>query len=117
MPHQHGIEHGEVVPLEVVLTEHGEAFARAQGHAALGRFEFARNGLQEGGLSGTVRTDDTINITVGELHVHVLVQHSFAELDGEIGNCYHDLCLNLIDFRGAKIRISARYFKGFRGFD
>ena len=34
---------------------------------------------------------ETRDITVGELHVHVLVQHSFTELNGKIGNCNHDL--------------------------
>ena len=96
--HQYGIEHSEVIPLEVVLTEHRKTFTRAKGYTTLSRLKFTRNSLEEGRLTGTIRTDDTINITIGELHVHILVQHSFTELNGKIGNCNHDFYAYFISF-------------------
>jgi len=89
MTHQHGIEYRILIPLEVVLAKYRKAFARTKGYRSFGRLQFARNGFQEGRLTGTVGTDDTIDITIRELQVHILVQHTLAKLDGEIGNCYH----------------------------
>ena len=89
--HQYGIQHGTVVILEVVLAQYGEPFARSQFHTAFGRFQFARYGFQQRGLPGSVSPDDTVNISIGELHVYILVQDSFPELDGKIRYANHTL--------------------------
>ena len=47
------------------------------------------------GFLGTVSTDDTINITMSELEVYILVKHSLSELDRKILYCNHYLFLNI----------------------
>ena len=87
--HEHRVEHGVFVKLEVVLAQHGEAFARAHLHGALVRFEFARDGFQQRGLAGAVGTDDAVDVAAVELEVDVLVQYALAELYGQVGKGYH----------------------------
>ncbi|CDD51062.1 uncharacterized protein BN800_02348 [Bacteroides sp. CAG:875] len=82
--HQHGIEHRMGIKLEVVLAQHRKTFARSQGDTSLGGVQFARNHFQERRLTGTVGSDDAIDITIRELQVHVVIQHSFTKLNGYI---------------------------------
>ena len=87
--HQYGVEHGAVVILEVVLAQYAQSFTRSQFHASLGGFQFSADGLEEGGFSGTVGTDYSVDVAVGEFHVHVFVEDAFAKLYGDVGKCYH----------------------------
>lgn len=87
--HEHGVEHGLVVILEVVLTEDGEALAGPHLYLALRGVQFAGDGTEQGRFAGTVGTDDAVDVTTGELQVDVLIENALAKLDGEIGNCNH----------------------------
>ena len=89
MSHEHGVEHGLVVKFEVVLAQDGESFSGTHFHAAFGGFQLSGDGSQKSGFSCAVRTDDTVDVSVCELHVHVLVEDAFPELDGEVGKCNH----------------------------
>ena len=90
---QHGVEHGLVVKLEVVLGEHGESLAGAQFHRSLCRFEFAADGFKEGGLTRAVGTNHAVDIAVGKLHVHVLVEHTLTKLNSDVRKSDHLLSM------------------------
>ena len=80
--HQYGVEHGVFVKLEVVLREHTEALARSHFDGALRGLQFAADGFEQGRFPRAVCADDAIDVAVGELHVHVFVEHAFAKLNG-----------------------------------
>ena len=86
---QYGVEHRLVVEFEVVLRENRQAFAGTEFHLAFGGLEFAADGFEEGGFTGTVGTDDTIDVAVREFHVHILIEDALAELNGYVGKCDH----------------------------
>ena len=90
---QHGVEHGLVVKLEVVLGEHGESLAGAQFHRSLCRFEFAADGFKEGGLTRTIGSNHAVNVAVGKLHVHVLVEHALTKLNSDVRKSDHLLSM------------------------
>ena len=83
--HQHGVQNGAVVKLEVVLTQYAQTFAGTQFYGSLGGLKLSADGFEQSGLSGSVRTDDSIDVTTCKLHVHVLVQNAFAKLYGNVG--------------------------------
>ena len=87
--HEHGVEHRLVVVLEVILREHAQSLARPHLDGAFVGFQFAADGLQQSGFACTVSADDAVDVAVGELHVDVLVEDAFAELDGEVGDSNH----------------------------
>ena len=89
---QDRVHHRECVILEVILVEYRQTFARSQFNGSLVGFQLAADGFQQRGLSCTIGTDDTIDITCCELDVYVFVKHSLAELNRQIRNCYH-ICL------------------------
>ena len=84
MSHQYRIEHRMRIELKVVLTQDRKTFARSQCHASFRGVKLSRNHFQEGGLTRTVGTDNTVYITIRELHVHVIIQHSFSKLNGYV---------------------------------
>ena len=86
---QYGVEHRLVVEFEVVLREHRQAFAGTEFHLAFGGLEFAADSFEKGGFTGTVGTDDTIDVAVREFHVHILIEDALAELNGYVGKCDH----------------------------
>ena len=89
MPLQHGVEYSLVVEFEVVLAQHAQAFAGAHFKCAFRGLQFAADHFQQSGFSGTVGTDDTIDVAIRKFHVHVLIQHAFAKLYGNVGKGYH----------------------------
>ena len=86
---QYGVKHRLVVEFEVVLRENRQAFAGTEFHLAFGGLEFAADGFEEGGFTGAVGTDDTIDVAVREFHVHILIEDALAELNGYVGKCDH----------------------------
>ena len=86
---QHRVEYRLVIEFEVVLREHRQAFAGTEFHLAFGGLEFAADGFEKGGFTGTVGTDDTIDVAVREFHVHILIEDALAELNGYVGKCDH----------------------------
>ena len=85
---QHGLQHGALVELEVVLFQHREALAGAHGDGARGGGELAGEDTHQGGFTGTVGTDDAVAVATVEGQVHVLEQDTLAELYGKV------ICLN-----------------------
>ena len=82
MPHQDGVHDGVFVEGVVILAQHGEAFAWAEGDGATGWVEGAADCAQEGGLPCAIGTDDAVTVAGGELEVHVLEKNALAKLDG-----------------------------------
>ena len=91
--HEHRVQHGLCIVFEVVLFQHAESLSRAQFDGSLGGLQFATYGAEQGGLTSSVGADYTIDVTVRELDVHILVEYLFAKLNGEIRYCNHELSL------------------------
>ncbi len=81
MAAEHGLYDGAFVKLEVVLRKHGEPFAGAEGHEAVGGGELAGEHAHQRGLAGAVGTDDAVAVPFVEGQVYVLEECSFTELD------------------------------------
>ena len=96
MPHHDCVDDCAVIKFEVVLRQYAKAFARSQRDGSLRRFQFAADSFQQCTLSGSVGTNHTIDISIGELDVYVLVQNSFAKLNGKVAKCYHPLASYLL---------------------
>ena len=62
------------------------------------RFEFARKDFQEGGLSGAVRTDDSVAVAALEGEVYFLEENTATVLKTDIRDVEHKLFQNS-DFR------------------
>ena len=95
MAHQNGIHHAEIVIFEVVLFQDRKSLAWSHFYCTLVWFKVAADSAEESRFSGAVSTDDTINITMSELEVYILVKHSLSELDRKILYCNHYLFLNI----------------------
>ena len=87
--HEHGVEHAIGVIFEVVLLQHGEALAGTKLYGTLVGLKVAADGTEKGRLARSVSTNDTINVSGSEFDVYILVQNSFAKLNGQVGNCNH----------------------------
>ena len=53
----------------------------------------AADGAEQGRFAGTVGSNDAIDISTRKLDVHVFIENSFAELNGKICQCDHNLKL------------------------
>ena len=73
---------GLLVILEVVLRKHRKAFARAQFNSSLVGFQLTADSLQQGGFTGTIGTDDTVDVARCELDIYIFVEYTFAKLNG-----------------------------------
>ena len=93
MAHQNGIHHAEIVIFEVVLFQDRKSLAWSHFYCTLVWFKVAADSAEESRFSGAVSTDDTINITMSELEVYILVKHSLSELDRKILYCNHSFLL------------------------
>ena len=87
--HHHRVDDGAIIKFEVVLREHREAFAWTKSNCTFRGFKFTADGFEQRRFTGTICTNHTIDITIGELHVHILVENTLAKLDGKVRNCYH----------------------------
>ena len=84
VPHKHCVEHGFLVILEVILTEYAQTFTWSQFHSSLAGLQFSADGFEQCGFSCPVCTNHAIDVAVGKLHVHVLVEDALAELNGNV---------------------------------
>ena len=74
MPHQNRVEDRKPVIGEVVLLEHRQAFARAEGHVAPRRGHLAAEHFEERGLPRPVTPKVTDHLSRPDLHIDTL-QH------------------------------------------
>ena len=82
--HEDGIHYLIPVIFEVVLLQYRQPFARPQFHGSLVGLQVAGDGPEQRRLSGTVGTDDSVDVARCKLHVDVLVENPLAELDGKV---------------------------------
>ena len=87
--HHDGFENGVLFVGEVVLLQDGDAFARVLGDFTGVGFEFARKDFQEGGLSGAVRTDDSVAVAALEGEVHLFEEDAATVLKTDIRDVEH----------------------------
>ena len=85
----HGLQNRALVELEVVLTQHRQTLARAEGHRALSCRKLARQYLHQRRFACSVGSDDTVAVAVVERQIDVLKQHALAELHSQIAYLYH----------------------------
>ena len=102
VPLKHGVHHREGIKLEVVLVQDGEPFARTQLHGALVGLQLAADSLEQSGLSGTVGTDYSVDVSGCELDVDVFVEDSFAKLNSKICYCYHNVFIPYLYSNGVQ---------------
>ena len=55
-------------------------------------------------LASTVGANHSVDVSVGELDVYILVQYSLAELHGNVRKCYHSFIPYFI-IVGAKVQL------------
>ena len=84
VPAHDRVENGVVVIAEMILLQEGQALARRDRHEALRRLELAREDLQERRLSGAVRADDAVAVSLGEFDVYVLEERLFTETQSDV---------------------------------
>ena len=82
--HQYRVEHCFLIILEMVLAQYAQALAWSQFHCSFTGFQFSADGFQQGGFACAVGAYHSIDVAVGELHVDVLVEDAFAELNGDV---------------------------------
>ena len=87
--HDHGMDHGELLERELILTQLTDARVRRDRDVAVRRLELAAQDLQERRLARAVRADQAVTMAVAELDGHVLEQRFLTELDGDVGSGNH----------------------------
>ena len=80
MPHQNRVEDRKPVIGEVVLLEHRQAFARAEGHVAPRQGHLAAEHFEERGLPRPVGPDHTVAVARGEFEIDILEKNPFSVL-------------------------------------
>ncbi len=78
---EHGFHHRAVVKLEVVLFKDAHALAWTLAHSAVSGRKLIAENAHKSRFAGSVRTDYTIAVARSELEIHVLKEHTLAELD------------------------------------
>ena len=91
--HNHGVQHGIGVVLELILLQNGHPNPGLHVHVTVGGLDGAGENLQQGGLARTVGTDDAVAVAGVELQIGVFEQHAAAVLYAEIGYCNHFIIL------------------------
>ena len=80
MPHQNRVEDRKPVIGEVVLLEHRQAFARAEGHVAPRRGHLTAEHFEERGLPRPVGPDHAVAVARGEFEIDILEKNPFSVL-------------------------------------
>ncbi len=87
--HDDGVEDFVVVVFEMVLLEEGNALARRHRDGAGGGFKLSVENLQECGLAGSVRSDESVAVAFGEFDVDIRKQGLLAHPVSDIVCCDH----------------------------
>ena len=80
MPLKHRIHHRKLVESEVVLAQHRHTLARSLLHHAVRGRQLTRQYAHQRTLSRAVCADYAVAVARRELQVHILKQHTLAEL-------------------------------------
>ena len=88
IPHNNRIQNIIRVILEMILLQEGESLSGSNDNIPLRRLNLSRQDLQERGLAGSVRSDQTIAVALCELYVDILEQCFLTNSQG------HITCLN-----------------------
>ena len=89
MSHQHRVHHREFIVFEVVLLKHTHALARQHLDGTLVGLQLSADSTEQGRLTGTVGTDNSIDVSTCKLQVHVFVENLLTKLNRQIGYCNH----------------------------
>ena len=84
-----GIQHGELVELEVVLLQHGHPLILGDDDLTGGGLQIAGEDAKEGGLPRSVGADDTVAVAGDKFQVHVLEQRLSAEVQTDVVDSDH----------------------------
>ena len=95
MAHDHGVEDRLLVEGELVLAQHGDALAGADGDLPLVRFHLAGQDLQKGRFAGAVGADQAVAVAGGELDIDVFEDDPLAVSEGHVVGADHDLLLSV----------------------
>ena len=89
MPLKHRVHNRKLVESEVVLAQHRHTLARPLLHRAVRGRQLTRQYAHQRTLSRAVSADYAVAVARRELQVHILKQHTLAELHTQICNCNH----------------------------
>ena len=89
MAHDDRLQHLIAVKLEVILAQHGHAFAGGDDHLARGRLQLTGKHLEERRFARSVCADDAIAVAGGEFDVDVLKERLTAVRKRNILGCDH----------------------------
>ncbi len=89
MPHDHGIEDGVLVEGELVLAQHRNALAGADGNLPLVGLGLAGENLEKGRFPRAVGADQAIAVAGGELDVYVLEDDALAVGESDVAGADH----------------------------
>ena len=79
--HDHRIDNGVIIILEVVLLQEGEALSGGDGDVPVGGVQLSGQDLQEGGFSGPVGADQPVAVPFRKLNVYIFKQRLFADAE------------------------------------
>ena len=85
VPHQHDVEHADVLETELVLAQLPQPLASVERDVASRRLEIAAEDFHERRLAAAVGADQAVAIAVAELDRDVLEQRLGAELHRDVG--------------------------------
>ncbi len=114
--HDDRVQHRIFIVAEMGLLQEGDALAGRDRDFALRAVQLAGEDLQEGGLAGAVRADQTVAVPLGEFDIHILKEGFLADSKRYIVCRYHKKLLYFQAFskfynRFSIIRESSCFFK------
>jgi hypothetical protein len=103
MAHEHGVEHGVIIELKLVLFQHGHALTGSYLHGSLIGLYFAAKDLEEGGFTSPVCAYYAVAVATDKTEAYFIEQYPFSIGKGYISNTDHGNKL-LLTLTGAKVR-------------
>ena len=84
MPHDHGVEHGELFEGELILTQLTDTLVRVERHVAQRRLQVTAEDLHKGGFSATVGTNQAVTVAAAKFDGNIFEQRLTAKLHSDV---------------------------------
>ena len=84
MPHDHGVEHGELFEGELILTQLTDTLVRVERYVAERRLQVTAEDLHKGGFSATVGTNQAVTVAAAKFDGNVFEQRLTAKLHSDV---------------------------------
>ena len=84
VPHDHGVEHGELFKGELILTQFTNALVGIERHVAERRLQVTAEDLHKGGFTATVGTNQAVTVAAAKFDGNVFEQRLTAKLHSDV---------------------------------